>query len=51
MSNLETWDKKELEDLIAGWNGEDGKFIHNGELYHEDDVYEARARLKEINNG
>jgi len=29
---------KELESFIGSWNGKDDKFIHEGEIFTEDDV-------------
>lgn len=37
--------KKEAQQLLSSWNGEDEKFLHNGKVYHQDDVREAEALL------
>lgn len=33
--------REEMEGIAGGWNGEDSQFIHEGELYHEDDATQA----------
>lgn len=30
--------KQEAENLVGSWNGEDEKFIHEGEIFSESDV-------------
>ena len=34
------------QDLIENWNGEDRRFIFEGEIYTEDDVNEAYEFLE-----
>ena len=35
--------KQEAQELVNSWNGEDRYFLHQGEIYTEDDVYEAES--------
>ena len=39
-----------LESLISAWNGSDETFLHDGEVYTEDDVHNAEDRLEDIKN-
>ena len=34
------------KDLIENWNGEDARFLFEGEIYTEDDVNEAFEYLE-----
>lgn len=38
--------KQEAQELVNSWNGEDSYFLHQGEIYTEDDVYEAEDFIK-----
>jgi len=38
--------KQEAQELVNSWNGEDSSFLHQGEIYTEDDVYEAEDFIK-----
>lgn len=37
------------ESLVSAWNGEDDKFIFEGEIYTESDVQEAMERIENDN--
>jgi len=41
--------KQLAQDLIENWNGEDYRFLFQGEIYTEDDVDEAQDYLKNLN--
>lgn len=36
---------KELENFIGSWNGKDDSFMHEGSIYHEDDINTAQEAL------
>jgi len=40
--------REDLNHFIGSWNGEDTKFIHEGAIYHEDDVNCATEALEKI---
>lgn len=37
-----------FDNLRSSWNGEDSKFIHEGEIYHEDHVDAANDIIEKI---
>lgn len=41
--------KQLAQDLVENWNGEDFRFIFEGEIYTEDDVNEAYEFLESLN--
>jgi hypothetical protein len=42
--------KKHFQSIQASWNGEDGKFIHEGEIYTEDHVNAAEEIVETIDS-
>jgi hypothetical protein len=38
-------DKQKAKNIIASWNGEDRKFIHDGAVYSHRDVQLLRNRF------
>lgn len=40
--------KRYMENLRGSWNGEDSKFMHEGEIYHEDHVSAAEEIIEKI---
>lgn len=35
-----------MNALSSSWNGEDDKFMHEGDIYHEDDATKAEEVVK-----
>ena len=40
--------KRYMESVRGSWNGEDAKFLHEGEVYHEDHVGIAEDIIEKI---
>lgn len=40
--------REDTESFIGSWNGEDDKFIHDGEIYHEADVHLGEEILEKL---
>lgn len=40
--------REEMEGVQGAWNGEDSQFMHEGELYHEDDASAAGDIIEKI---
>lgn len=48
MSKLEhITTEQEAKNMLGSWNGKDEQFIHEGEVYHCDVVYELEAMIEQ----